>query len=86
MENNWQELWAGRPADKAVLHGGDARQLFLELKRSNDFDVVEGGIPYESLLNQYREMKQRLSRPLSEGTNLQSVYEEGCGSGANFFV
>lgn len=86
MENNWKGLWAGRSADEAVLHSGDARQIFLELKRSNGFDVVEGGIPYESLLNQYRQMKQRLSRPLPEGTGLQSVYEVGCGSGANLFL
>ena len=86
MENNWEGLWAGRSVDGAVLHSGDARQIFLELKRSNGFDVVEGGIPYESLLNQYRQMKQRLSRPLPEGTGLQSVYEVGCGSGANLFL
>lgn len=86
MENNWKGLWANRSADEAVLRGGDAKQIFLELKRSDGFDVVEGGIPYESLLGQYQEMKERLSRPLPEGTALQSVYEVGCGSGANLFL
>ena len=86
MENNWKGLWANRSADEAVLRDGDARQIFLELKRSNGFDVVEGGIPYESLLGQYQEMKERLSRPLPEGAALRSVYEVGCGSGANLFL
>lgn len=86
MENNWRGLWADRSADETVLRGGDAQQIFLELKRSNGFDVVEGGIPYESLIGQYREMKERLSRPLPEGMALQSVYEVGCGSGANLFL
>lgn len=86
MENNWKGLWANRSADEAVLRGGDAKQIFLELKRSNGFDVVEGGIPYESLLGQYQEMKERLSCPLPEGATLQSVYEVGCGSGANLFL
>lgn len=86
MENNWKGLWANRSADETVLRGGDARQIFLELKRSNGFDVVEGGIPYESLLGQYQEMKERLSCPLPEGTALRSVYEVGCGSGANLFL
>lgn len=86
MENNWKRLWSNRSADEAVLRGGDAKQIFLELKRSNGFDVVEGGIPYGSLLGQYHEMKERLSRPLPEGAALQSVYEVGCGSGANLFL
>lgn len=86
MENNWKGLWGNRSADKATLRDGDVRQIFLELKRSNGFDVVEGGIPYKSFLNQYQEMKERLSRPIPEGTDLQSVYEVGCGSGANLFL
>lgn len=86
MENNWKGLWSNRSADEATLRSGDAKQIFLELKRSNGFDVVEGGIPYESLLAQYREMKQRLCRSLPEGTTLQSVFEVGCGSGANLFL
>lgn len=86
MENNWKGLWGNRSADKATLRDGDVRQIFLELKRSNGFDVVEGGIPYKSFLAQYQEMKERLSRPIPEGTDLQSVYEVGCGSGANLFL
>lgn len=69
-----------------ILRDGDPRKVFLELKRSNGFDVVEGGISYETFLTQYRQMKERLSRGLPQGKTLRSVYEVGCGSGANLFL
>lgn len=58
----------------------------MELKRSNGFDVMKDQISYTSFLTQYQEMKQRLSLHLPDGTALQSVYEVGCGSGANLFL
>lgn len=86
VENNWKALWGSRTAEKSILQGGDPRKVFLELKRSDGFDVVEGGISYASFLGQYREMKERLSRGLPVGAEIQSVYEVGCGSGANLFL
>lgn len=86
MENNWKALWGSRTAEKSILQSGDPRKVFLELKRSNGFDVVAGGIPYETFLAQYRQMKERLSRGLPQGKTLRSVYEVGCGSGANLFL
>jgi len=58
----------------------------MELKRSNGFDVVKDQLSYESFLEQYREMKQRLSLHVPDGAAIQSVYEVGCGSGANLFL
>lgn len=85
-QNNWKHLWSNRCADELVLQCGDLEKVFMELKRSSGFDVVEGGIPYESFLEQYREMKERLSRNIPGGNAVQSVYEVGCGSGANLFL
>lgn len=59
-QNNWKHLWSNRCADELVLQCGDLEKVFMELKRSNGFDVVKDGIPYESFLEQYREMKERL--------------------------
>lgn len=86
VENNWKALWGSRAAEKSILQGGDSQKIFLELKRSNGFDIVAGGIPYETFLTQYRQMKERLSRRLPQGETLRSVYEVGCGSGANLFL
>lgn len=85
-ENNWKHLWSNRAINQAILQSGDPQKIFMELKRANGFDVVKNGISYESFLGQHREMKERLSRPIPEGTDLQSVYEVGCGSGANLFL
>lgn len=58
----------------------------MELKRADGFDVVEGGISYASFLEQYHGMRRRLSLHLPEGAEIQSVFEVGCGSGANLFL
>lgn len=86
VQNNWKALWGRRTAEMGILRDGDPRKVFLELKRSDGFDVVEGGISYETFLTQYRQMKERLSRGLPQGKTLRSVYEVGCGSGANLFL
>lgn len=85
-ENNWKHIWSGRTADQAILQGGSPEQVFMELKRADGFDVVEGGISYASFLEQYHEMKKNLSLRLPEGAAIRSVYEVGCGSGANLFL
>lgn len=85
-ETNWKRLWSGRTAEKSILRSGNAEKIFMELKRANGFDVVKDGISYESFLEQHREMKERLSRGLFNGKSFQSVYEVGCGSGANLFL
>lgn len=79
-------MWSGRSADEAILQRGDPEEIFMELKRSNGFDVVKGGIAYTSFLDQYHEMVKKLSHRLPDGESLQSVYEVGCGSGANLFL
>ncbi|MFR4352679.1 MAG: class I SAM-dependent methyltransferase [Roseburia sp.] len=60
----------------------------MELKRSNGFDVVADGLTYEAFLEQYKKTKAYLfPDPVAEkpGGN-GSVYEVGCGSGANLFL
>ena len=79
--NRWKEIWNGREdrLDRVDIH--DSKQVFLELKRIDGFDIADGGIPYEGLLAQYRETKEELC--LSVG---DSVFEIGCGAGANLYL
>lgn len=83
MENRWQEIWNKRKLDdsKIKIWGGDTRETFLELKRCDGFDVLEGGVPYESFLQQYHDMLDhlRISAPAS-------AFEVGCGAGANLYL
>ncbi len=84
--NNWKHIWSNRTADESILQSNDPEKVFMELKRSNGFDIVKDKISYASFLEQYHAMKQQLSLHLPEGQTLQSVYEVGCGSGANLFL
>jgi len=84
-ENNWKNLWSNRSADQNILDSGDPKTIFMELKRSNGFDVIKDKLSYDSFLGQYREMRQRLSSR-GPAERIRSVYEVGCGSGANLFL
>lgn len=86
MENNWEKLWASRSADVAILSNSDPEKVFMELKRSSGFDVVKDQLTYRSFLDWYREMKEKLACRLPNGKAVQSVFEVGCGSGANLFL
>lgn len=84
MQNEWKTIWGKRTADEKILKTEDKRQIFLELKRSNGFDVVEDGLTYESLEEQKNEMENWLSGKGKK--EIKSIYEVGCGSGANLFL
>ena len=80
MGNDWKAVWSRRQAADDALKG-DWQDVFLELKRLNGFDVVDGGIPLDSLLMQGRRIKELLH--LKRG---MSVYDVGCGAGANLYL
>ena len=80
MTNAWKVVWNRRQAAEVAL-SGDWQDVFLELKRLNGFDVVDGGIPLNSLLMQGRRIVELLH--LSAG---MSVYDVGYGAGANLYL
>lgn len=89
MKNEWKNLWSNRSADQNILQNGDKKQIFLELKRSNGYDVM-GELSYEAFIeNYYYETRDNLScfdANIYAPIQLQSVYEVGCGSGANLYL
>ena len=40
MQNEWKTILGKRSADEKILKIEDKKQIFLELKRCNGFDVV----------------------------------------------
>lgn len=84
-ENAWKDLWGKRSAD-IERYKYSEKELFLELKRSNGFDVVGEGLSYEALLEQYEMTKEELLAGLGRNIRECSVYEVGCGSGANLYL
>ena len=85
-KNNWRRIWEKRQLDDSSFAAcaGDAEALFVELKRCNGFDVQGGKLSKEAMLGQYEMIREKLCegapRPMT------SVYEVGCGSGANLLL
>ena len=79
--NHWQEIWNKRNSHLADIDRTDKRAMLLELKRINGFDIVNEGVPYEAFLEKYDATKEALALP--EGG---SVFEVGCGAGANLWL
>ena len=79
MDNKWKEIW---DRHDAILTGHeDFESLIMELKKANGFDVVgDDGVSFESWMNHIRTTKEIL------GTDICSLYEVGCGSGANLVM
>ena len=80
MSNEWKAVWNRRQAADDALTG-DWQKVFLELKRLNGYDIVEGGIPLASFLKFHKELKDLLY--LTKGA---SLYDVGCGAGANLYL
>ena len=80
MDSKWKAVWNRRCANEAAL-SGSWQDIFLELKRMNGFDVMDGGIPLDSLLMQAQCIKELLH--LTAG---MSVFDVGCGAGANLYL
>lgn len=81
-DNKWKDIWERRTDNFSTIDMTDKNSVFLELKRINGFDVIEGGIPYPALIKQHEDIIGRLSR----GNKLESIFEVGCGCGANIYL
>ena len=83
--NKWKNIWEKRSVDAEKLSSGDIYSVFEELKRADGFDVVDGQMSREAMVKQYEETKKQLFGGCCKKTDL-SVYEVGCGSGANLYL
>ncbi len=84
MASGWKEIWEKRRLNEAAFEPGDINALFVELKRADGFDVGGGELSEKELFKQYEDIKQRLSKGAPKP--LGSVYEFGCGCGANLLL
>ena len=80
MDNKWKAIWNRR---KPVVDGlsGNWKHIYLELKRLNGYDVMGDGIALDAFLEQHAQIREMLRlSPTS------SVFEVGCGTGANLYL
>lgn len=80
MNDKWKAIWNRRKPGTGKL-SGNWEDIFLELKRLNGYDVMGGGIALDAFLDEYAQTKELLRL-----TNDSSVFEVGCGTGANLYL
>lgn len=78
----WKEIWENREDHIENIDKNDPQKLFIELKRIDGFDVVDGGIPYQSLIDQNTNFLKRLQKY----EKISSIFDVGCGCGANLYL
>lgn len=87
MNNKWHDIWEKRNADENELNCKDKKRVFLELKRIAGWDATGDMLAYEQFYNQYVETKNELEFcAVSQRRPIKSVYEVGCGCGANLYL
>lgn len=85
MTDKWKDIWNGRDTDMASIRdGADEFAVYSRLKEMDGFDVAVGDRKayYSSFYHAALELWQRMIERL----DIQSVYEIGCGSGANLYL
>ena len=87
INRKWKAIWEKRePDSSSITDLNDAKNVFMELKRLDGFDVVNGGLSYDALMEQYEETKKNLFVNEDSFYKDKSIFEVGCGSGANLYL
>ena len=80
MDNKWKAIWNQRKPTADAL-AGSWQEVFLELKRLNGYDVMGDGISLEAFLEEDIQIRELLGLSVNS-----SVFEIGCGTGANIYL
>ena len=78
--DNWKRIWSKKETNLKPLLYGSTEDIFMGLKRSNGFDVMENALSFPVFCQQSEEILKNL------GGGISSVFEVGCGSGANLYL
>lgn len=79
--NNWKDIWENRSVDDSIYTLNNNQEVFAELKKINGFDVIDNGLSYEALFEQFNKICRKVDLGIEK-----SIFEVGCGSGANLFM
>ncbi|MBK3494843.1 methyltransferase domain-containing protein [Viridibacillus sp. YIM B01967] len=86
-KNNWKKIWGNRTIHSDSLNFLSDKEIFMKLKEANGFDVVDGVFTYEGFLKQYNELQKEIRDYEEKGKiSIRSLFEVGCGSGANLYL
>ncbi len=84
MNSKWKKIWEKRTDQFDRINIYDLKELFLELKRLDGFDIncAGGGIEYSAWMKQHNDMLSCLTKH----GEIKSIFEVGCGSGPNLLL
>lgn len=84
MQSKWEQIWNQRKEYREDLEALSRQEMVLYLKELDGFDSVKekAGLTYEAIVKQYEKTKFCLA-PRNE---MSSLYEVGCGCGANLYL
>ena len=88
MTDKWREIWNKRNFNFEILKTKDKELIFRELKRADGFDVVHKGLSVASLIKQFEDTKNQFANAFEDRdfSHANSLYEVGCGAGANLYM
>lgn len=87
QNNKWHEVWDRRTENKAILKSQNSKEIFMELKRINGWDSTGSMLEYDQFYDQYVQTKNELEfSSRSKDNVISSVFEVGCGCGANLYL
>lgn len=90
MESKWENIWKKRKGDATTVQILDDENKVLYLKELSGWDSVKDkrGLSFGAFFTQYQKTKARLAftADQSAARELKSVYEVGCGCGANLYL
>ena len=88
MSNNWKSIWNKRDFDLDVLKTNDYLKIFKELKRASGFDMSGSSLSISSFLTQFEDIKKNFAECFKDNNfgNIKSIFEVGCGCGANLYL
>lgn len=87
QKSKWHEIWEQRTVNKTILNSKNPSEVFMELKRINGWDSTGSMLEYDQFYDQYVQTKNELEfNPRSKSNVISSVFEVGCGCGANLYL
>lgn len=88
--DGWRKIWEEREGlSKEFLRENENKEfcIYAKLKKLDGFDIsVENENGYNCFLKEFESMLETMSRLVTDKGTIHSVYEVGCGSGANLFL
>lgn len=86
--NDWKRIWQNHSANEDIIKSQDFQRVLSELKRSNGYDVIGDGLECSVFIELCEHLVNKMSYNEQKNIkkNVGSIYEVGCGSGANLYI